>query len=106
MPDDGMISVEEARARILDVMERLPAETKALPEALGQVLAEDVFSGLPIPPLDNTSMDGYAAPPIDTRGATERVPRTLKVVGDAPAGYIFNGPLAAGEAVRIMTGAP
>ena len=75
MPDDGMISVEEARARILDVMERLPAETKALADALGQVLAEDVYSGLTIPPLDNTSMDGYAVRALDTRGATERVPR-------------------------------
>ncbi len=106
MTDDGMISVEEARDRILDVMERLPAETKALPDALGQVLAEDVFSGLTIPPLDNTSMDGYAVRAIDTRGATERVPRTLKVIGEVAAGYIYNGRLAAGEAVRIMTGAP
>jgi molybdopterin molybdotransferase len=106
MTDDGMISVEEARARILDVMERLPAETRALPEALGQVLAEDVFSGLTIPPLDNTSMDGYAVRAIDTRGATERVPRTLKVIGEVAAGYIYNGRVGAGEAVRIMTGAP
>ena len=106
MSDDGMISVEEARARILDVMSRLPAETKPLAEALGQVLAEDAYSGLTIPPLDNTSMDGYAVRAIDTRGASERVPRTLKVVGEVAAGYIYNGRLGAGEAVRIMTGAP
>jgi molybdopterin molybdotransferase len=106
MPDDGMISVEEARARILEVVKRLGPETKPLPEALGQVLAEDVYSGLTIPPLDNTSMDGYAVRAIDTRGASERVPRTLKVIGEVAAGYIFNGRVAAGEAVRIMTGAP
>src|SRR6476620_1671331 len=106
MPDDGMISVEEARARSLAVMEPPPAETRALPDALGQVLAEDVFSGLTIPPLDNTSMDGYAVRAIDTRGASERVPRTLEVIGEVAAGYIFNGHLGAGVAVRIITVAP
>ena len=104
MSDDGMISVEEARGRILDVMSRLPAETKPLAEALGQVLAEDAYSGLTIPPLDNTSMDGYAVRAIDTRGASERVPRTLKVVGEVAAGYIYNGRLGAGEAVALMLG--
>jgi molybdopterin molybdotransferase len=103
---DGMISVEEARARILDVVERLPAEEKELADALGQVLAEDVSSPITIPPLDNTSMDGYAVRAADTAGAGEASPVTLRVVGEVAAGYLFEGEVEAGTAVRIMTGAP
>jgi molybdopterin molybdotransferase len=101
-----MISVEEARARILEVVTRLPAETKPLAEALGQVLASDVYSPLTIPPLDNTAMDGYAVKAADTTGASESSPKTLKVIGEVAAGYIFDGEVTPGTAVRIMTGAP
>jgi molybdopterin molybdotransferase len=101
-----MISVEEARARILDVVQRLPAETKRLEDALGQVLAEDVVSTVTIPPLANTSMDGYAVRAADTDGASPKSPRMLRVVGEVAAGYIFAGEVTSGAAVRIMTGAP
>jgi molybdopterin molybdotransferase len=101
-----MISVEEARERILDVMSRLEPEEKALSEALGQVLAEDIVSPLTIPPLDNTAMDGYAVIASDTDGASELRPVRLKVAGEVAAGYVFQGRVERGTAVRIMTGAP
>lgn len=101
-----MISVEEARARILEVVARLPAEEKSLPDALGQVLVEDVTSPVTIPPLDNTSMDGYAVRAIDTQAASGDSPVTLRVVGEVAAGYLFEGEVEPGTAVRIMTGAP
>jgi molybdopterin molybdotransferase len=103
---DTMISVEEARERILDVIHRLPAESKPLAEARGQVLAEDVTSPLTIPPLDNTAMDGYAVRAADTSGATQEAPVTLHVIGEVAAGYIYQGEVQPGTAVRIMTGAP
>jgi molybdopterin molybdotransferase len=103
---DGMISVEEARERILAVIDQLPPEEKELAEAVGQVLAEDVTSPITIPPLDNTSMDGYAVRAEDTAGASEASPVTLSVVGEVAAGYIFDGRVEPGSAVRIMTGAP
>jgi molybdopterin molybdotransferase len=106
MTTDGMISVEEARARILEVVSRLEPETVALPQALGQVLAEDVTSPLTIPPLDNTSMDGYAVRAADTAGSTPEAPKRLRVIGEVAAGYIFGRSVGQGEAVRIMTGAP
>jgi molybdopterin molybdotransferase len=106
MNSDGMISVEEARARILEVVSRLPAEEKPLADALGQVLAEDISSPITIPPLDNTSMDGYAVRAADTTGATDASPVNLRVVGEVAAGYIFAGEVTPGSAVRIMTGAP
>jgi molybdopterin molybdotransferase len=105
-PVSSMISVEEARERILAFFARLPVERKPLLEALGQVLAEDVVAPFDIPPLDNTSMDGYALRFEDTTGASEADPRVLTVTADLAAGYVLETTVGAGEAVRIMTGAP
>ncbi len=106
MKPADMISVEEARERILDVIGRLEAEEKPLSDALGQVLAEDAVSTLTIPPLDNTAMDGYAVVAADTAGAAEATPVRLKVIGEVAAGYVYAGRVERGMAVRIMTGAP
>ena len=73
MTFEAMISVEEARGRILGAISRLPVEERALGEALGQVLAADAYSPITIPPLDNTSMDGYAVRAGDTRGDRKSV---------------------------------
>lgn len=106
MPAGAMISVEEARERILAFFERLPVERRALREALGQVVGADVVAPFSIPPLDNTAMDGYAVRASDTTGAAEARPVTLRVVADLAAGYVPDTPVGPGEAVRIMTGAP
>ncbi len=101
-----MISVEEARERILSFFHRLEPVRIPLLEALGQVLAEDVVAPFDIPPLDNTAMDGYAVRFADTEGATDSAPRELRVTGDLAAGYVMETTIGPGEAVRIMTGAP
>ena len=101
-----MITVEEALERILGYVDVLEAEEKPLLGALGQVLAEDVTSSINIPPLDNTAMDGYAVRAGDTEGASPDSPVTLRVTGEVAAGYVFEGEVTAGTAVRIMTGAP
>ena len=101
-----MISVEEALERILSYVSLLEPEEKPLLDALGQVLAEDIVSGIDIPQLDNTAMDGYAVRAADTTGANEGSTATLRVVGELAAGYVFDGEVAPGTAVRIMTGAP
>ena len=101
-----MISVEEALERILSFVQLLEAEEKPILDALRQVVAEDVVSRIDIPPLDNTAMDGYAVQAADTTGATDAAPRTLRVIGELAAGYVFEGTVASGTAVRIMTGAP
>src|SRR2546426_934503 len=101
-----MISVEEALERILSYVDVLPAQEKPLIEALGQVLDEDITSSFDIPPLDNTAMDGYAVCAADTAGASSDAPIVLRVVGEVAAGYIFDGKVVPGTAVRIMTGAP
>lgn len=101
-----MISVEEARDRILAYFSRLEVERRDLVEALGQVLAEDIVAPFDIPPLDNTAMDGYAVRAKDTTGASEAAPIELRVVANLAAGYVLETSIGAGEAVRIMTGAP
>ncbi len=100
-----MITVDEALERILSYVDVLEPEEKPLLEALGQVLAEDVTSSFDIPPLDNTAMDGYAVRAEDTRGASPDSPIQLQVVGEVAAGYVFEGEVRRGTAVRIMTGA-
>jgi len=101
-----LISVEEALERILSYVDVLPSEEKPLLEALGQVLDEDVIAGFDVPPRDNTAMDGYAVRAEDTAGASPETPRELRVIGEVAAGYVFEGRVGPGEAVRIMTGAP
>jgi molybdopterin molybdotransferase len=101
-----MISVEEALERILNHISVLEPEEKPILDALGQVLAEDVTSDIDIPPLDNTAMDGYAVRAADTAGATPESPIRLQVVGELAAGYLPEGEVGPGTAVRIMTGAP
>lgn len=100
-----MISVEEALERVLGYVDVLEAEEKPILEALGQVLAEDIYAGFNIPPLDNTAMDGYAVRAEDTRGASARSPQALRVIGEVAAGYLWEGEVVPGTAVRIMTGA-
>lgn len=101
-----MLSVEEARERILSYFQRLPVEAVPVVESLGQVLAEDVVATFDIPPLANSAMDGYAVLSSDTQGATEASPVELPVTGVVPAGQLPDHALKPGTAIRIMTGAP
>jgi len=97
-----MISVEEARARILAGVAPLPAEQVGLTEGLGRVLAEPLVARVTQPPLAVSAMDGYAVRAADTGQA----PALLRQVGYVPAGARHEGRLEAGTCVRIFTGAP
>jgi molybdopterin molybdotransferase len=101
-----MISVEEALEKILSYVKVLESERKPILDCLGQVLAEDVYSDIDIPPLDNSAMDGYALRAEDTRGAGESSPRYLVVIGEVAAGSMPTKKVTQGTAIRIMTGAP
>ena len=103
-----LISVDEHLARVLGAVDAQPplsVETVALADARGRVLAEPVVSALDLPGFDNSAMDGYAVRHVDVAGAGA-APVTLDVIGDVPAGSSDDPPLAAGQAVRITTGAP
>lgn len=96
-----MISVEEALAALLELVEPLETETVPLRTAAGRVLAQDVSAARTQPPFDASSMDGYAL-----RRAEVEPDAMFKVVGEAAAGHRFTGVLNPGQAVRIFTGAP
>lgn len=91
----------EAQRDVLDAMKPIPAERLSLSEALGLVLAEPVSAPHPIPPFDNSAVDGFAVRAADTTG----VPVALAVVEDVPAGSVPSQEVGPGQAIRIMTGA-
>ncbi len=97
-----MISVEEARRRILADLIPLPAEQIGLADAFGRVLAEDLAARRTQPPTAVSAMDGYAVRAADVA----HTPADLRVIGTAPAGAAFAGVVGPGEAVRIFTGGP
>jgi molybdopterin molybdotransferase len=101
-----VLTVEEARSRVLAAVPVLGAETVSLDAALGRVLAEAVVAARDLPPWDNSSMDGYALRAADTAGAAPGRPVRLRILGDVPAGAVAERPVGAGEAYRILTGAP
>ena len=71
-------------------------------EALGRVLAEDVVAPFDVPPHDNSAMDGYA---FRGQELSPGVLLTLQVIGTALAGQAWQGSIAPGQCVKIMTGA-
>jgi molybdopterin molybdotransferase len=101
-----MISVEEALEKILAKMHVLEEEEKPILECLGQVLSRDVSSGINVPQLTNSAMDGYAVRAADTKGASASSPRVLKVIDTVAAGYVSKLSVTPDTAMRIMTGAP
>ncbi|MDA0999690.1 MAG: molybdopterin molybdotransferase MoeA [bacterium] len=101
-----MISVEEAQEAVLSKIEPLGRTRVSVENALGRVLAEDVISPRPIPPWANSAMDGYAVRAADVAGASGESPVTLCVIEELQAGFEAKKTVGAGEAIRIMTGAP
>ncbi len=101
-----LISIEDARSRVLAEASPLPAETVPLSEAVGSVLAEDIIASHSVPPFDNSGMDGYAARAADLVDAASGSPARLLIAETIPAGHVATRSLGPGEAARIMTGAP
>ena len=97
-----MISVSEAINIVLEKTKRLETESVSLVDARGRYLAEDVVADSDLPPFDRSQMDGYAV----RAAETENAPVRLKIVGESAAGNGWHNEMKAGQAVRIMTGAP
>ena len=102
----NLLSVAEARERILSRFKPVAAERLPLAECANRVLAQDIVAANDLPLFDNSSMDGFALRAADVATAAPASPRTLRVVADIPAGSQPTVSLAPGEAARIMTGAP
>lgn len=101
-----MISVEQALEKVLSSISVLGDEERPLLECLGQVLDEDIYSSIDVPPKDNSALDGYAVRAADIKNASEQNPRVLKVIDTIVAGGNPKKTVSQGTAIRIMTGAP
>ena len=101
-----MLSVEEALEKILSYVSPMEPVDVPLSDALGLTLAEEVFSPLDLPPMDNSAMDGFAVRYEDVSGAGPHNPSDLPVIGYVQAGALPDRDLQPGTAIRIMTGAP
>ena len=101
-------SVADARRKILtDIVAVDGVVSSPVTDALLRVIAEDIIAPFNVPGHDNSAMDGFACRLSDVAGGGGgNGDAMLRVVGAAFAGHPFNGGFAAGECVKIMTGAP
>ncbi len=97
-----MTPLEDAQAFVLESCPPLQAVDVDSKHAIGLVLAQSVVANEVVPPFDNTAVDGYAVRSADVADT----PTELLVVGEIAAGAAPSVPVGAGEAIRIMTGAP
>jgi molybdenum cofactor synthesis domain-containing protein len=97
-----MIPISEAIQTVLRYTERLGLESVELSSSVGRILAEDVIADTDLPPFDRAQMDGYAVRAADIANT----PARLRIAGESAAGAGWHHEMKAGEAVRIMTGAP
>ncbi len=100
------LPLEAALAAVLEHCPSLTSEEVPLAEAGGRVLAEEVIAGGDLPPFAQAAMDGYAVRAAEVAAATPAAPVCLRVAGEAVAGEGPGATLAAGTALRVMTGAP
>lgn len=98
----GLRPVDDAIEQMKSTISKLTeTEQSTISQGLDRILADDVHSGINVPPYNNSAMDGYAF-----RSADQNTSSTLTLVGQALAGHPFKGNCAPGECIRIMTGAP
>jgi molybdopterin molybdotransferase len=105
MAPPQLLDLEEARSHVLAHVSPLSVEPVPLRQALGRRLAEDVASEEPVPPFDNSAMDGFVLRATDTGAAVPGAPARLRLVDESRAGAPATIALGPGEAMRISTGA-
>jgi molybdopterin molybdotransferase len=98
--------VEDVLRFVAEHARALASEPVDLLACVGRVLAADVTSAVDVPGFARSAMDGYAVRGEDTFGASDYDPLPLRLIGESMPGRPFAGAVGAGEAVRIMTGAP
>ncbi len=100
-----LIAVEDAIAKVLESVRETPVEEVFVIDAIGRAVAEDLHSDIDINMFDDAAMDGYAIIGADVADASEDNPVELDVIDVVGAGYLHEGTLESGKAVKIMTGA-
>jgi molybdopterin molybdotransferase len=92
-----LTDADEAAALVLEHVKVLGAESVAIADSVGRVLAEDVIAPGPLPAFPSSAVDGYAIRAADAG-------KTLRVLGESAAGRPFEQAVAPGTAARILTG--
>ena len=103
----GLTQLQDAQRIVLEATPTLGLEKISILDALGRVLGEDIVADRDNPPWDNSAMDGFAVrwDDIKQEHAIQK-PVTLTVIEDVAAGKMPSKSVGAGQAIRIMTGAP
>ena len=101
-----LIALSEARSIVLSHIGPLPTETVPLVNAVGRVAAADLAADIDNAPFAHAAMDGFAVRSSQLEAASPEHPVVLRVIGEVPAGSVWDAACADGECVRIMTGAP
>lgn len=101
------LELEAAIALLLEksMLCRTPEKVSLL-DALGRICAEDIVAGFSMPPFDRSPLDGFTFWAQETAAASPESPAIFTIAGEVCAGDVYAREVKAGEAVRIMTGAP
>lgn len=99
-------TLEEARGKLRSVFAGRAPETEVVraADALGRILAEDVFSGEAVPSFYRSSVDGYAVRSADTAGASESIPAFLEMIGEISVGTEAEKAIGSGQCMYVPTG--
>ncbi|NLL51481.1 MAG: molybdopterin molybdotransferase MoeA [Peptococcaceae bacterium] len=100
------ISLEEAQAMLLARAMDIGQKNNNLTDTLGRVLSKDIIAQENVPPFPRSPYDGFAFRSVDTVSASQSSPVTLNVIEEVPAGYTAKNSISAGQAIKILTGAP
>jgi molybdopterin molybdotransferase len=103
---EGLVSVEDAREKVLSLVNVLAPLELPLTDAFGCVVAEDIVAQTNLPAFASSAMDGFAVRASDVADATPQAPSELKIVGRSMIGHRPEVTVGMGEAVQIATGAP
>ena len=99
-------TVAQAREKLKKALQGQEVKTLRIPvrEALGKVLAEDVYAAEDVPGFDRSTVDGYAVRSADTSGASESLPTFLEITGEVEMGGAPAHGIGPGECMYIPTG--
>lgn len=101
-----LTSVEDAKKLIKQIRVQPEIITLAIEKAVGQIIADDIHSGVDVPAFNRSIKDGYAIRAKETYHASEPEPRELRCIGSIPAGCADKFFVDDGEVIEISTGAP
>ena len=100
------ISVHQARDLVRQAVKPGNTIRVSADEAVGRVLAAEVYSDMDVTPFDDSAMDGFCLRSVDIEQASADTPVSLTCVAHIGAGSYYDKPIQVGQCARIMTGAP